>query len=262
MAKKVLVGFVGLPRTYKRTYESIFEKMIEPAMEKGYEFDIYIHTEYTDDEVKNEVFNTYNKHGQVREIIDFKVSRSIVLQQTQLRINDLLKRIDINQYTYVIFIRMDANLLAPVNLDEYKNKFSTLTGHFTRESLFHERDWDLFFISDIKPFYLFMHAYTIFCKKVSGCDDMVIPKHPAYAEEWKLYEETIETKDYSFSEIERLCSTHQIRSCLLGQYNHYKSLQTDFNIYIDLFRAVECLVINGCEFELSNVKNILIHVLR
>jgi hypothetical protein len=171
----VLIGFIGLSRTFKKTASNIFKNIIDNNRDQ-FNFSICINTDPSNlnryslwrkqqlpQEVEldinlfeNTINEVYNINGQLKHITyftinDIKNSGPSLLKK---RINIILDKELNNNYDIYIFIRMDCIINKPINLHDFKSKknkhkFSIITGGEKNiKRMDHWYDWDYCWIGD------------------------------------------------------------------------------------------------------------------
>ena len=162
--KTVLLGFVGLYRTFKITSENIFANLITPNSNE-YDFTIVINTDkqnndriikrdsgwkssdhyqYDDNkELHSDLISSYDRKKQLKNIIYYN-NNSKTIGGTGIfekRIQQILEK-EKKKYDFYMFIRMDAILTKDINLKNFDNKTGFINGIRETGGLLHNRDFD------------------------------------------------------------------------------------------------------------------------
>jgi hypothetical protein len=189
MKKKLLIGFVGLYRTFEKTFENIFSKFICPNMDE-FDISIIINTDYNctatsswvqrggeidqyykynDHEViENKLKMAYGKYGQLKEIIwySYKEKKIGTLDPYAMRISQILKNEEKNnnKYDYYAFLRMDIIISKPIIIKNIlkENSMICIAGSKYRKCHTFNRDWDFMHIGDYKSIMTFIYPLTTY----------------------------------------------------------------------------------------------------
>jgi hypothetical protein len=184
--KKVLIGLVGLYRTFKLTSVELFNKLILPNAD-NYDFDIIINTDYecnilTSNRPANkytkieylydDLYKYYNIHNQLKDIIIYNKPTEYIIFPWFLfykRIQQIIEKHN-DMYDVYIIMRLDVIIDNILNLDTIQNELCFITGYNKRNAYLHNRDMDLVICGNYKPFmywiYLIINTFnTILNKK-------------------------------------------------------------------------------------------------
>jgi hypothetical protein len=162
--KTVLLGFVGLYRTFKITSENLFANLITPNSH-DYDFTIIINTDkqnndrvikrgggwkssehyqYDDNNLLDKDLNRYyNRKKQLKDIIYYN-NNSNTIGGTgifELRIKQILEK-EKKKYDFYIFLRMDVVLNKSINLNNFQLRNGFINGSQITRGLLHDRDFD------------------------------------------------------------------------------------------------------------------------
>ena len=148
--KKCLLIFYGLPRTVEQTSENIYDNIINPNKDK-YEFTIIINT-YSDDYNLEKLNEKLNKIYNCKNIIIENYDKNNGDDPVNARLYSPLQQEVNTHYDMYIYSRMDIILNKNVYLDDYVDSLCIVEGPNTRDSYFHNRDWDYMWIGSEKPF--------------------------------------------------------------------------------------------------------------
>jgi hypothetical protein len=139
--KSCLCIFLGLPRTILKCFPNIKKNLIENN--NDFNFKYIVNTEGTESEI-NLIKNTLNIDDS--NIIIFTIDKNKIESSFQIYIHRLyqcLKKEENNFYDIYINLRFDIIINKSINLNNYLDKYCIITGTFTRDCDFHNRDWDL-----------------------------------------------------------------------------------------------------------------------
>jgi hypothetical protein len=237
--KKCLISFVGLCRTFEKTADNIFNNIIIPNM-KYYNVDIVLNTDLICKDKEDQLFSIYNRYNQVK-----KINYSLLCGRTNgsfyERFADLFLESE-NVYDIYIIVRFDVIINKIINLNDYNNTLSIISGNFKRPCLFHNRDWDYIWISSRKPLYLFLPIFLSYNTDLS--------------------KKFIRIKEY---ENEFLLYDSKVKNCELDQSiinEIYKKTNISGYYYNIGFSAIYILLLNNCKFILSEKYRIYSTIIR
>lgn len=156
--KKCLCIFIGLPRSILKCFENIKKNLIENNNE-NFLFKYIVNTEGTIEDI-NLIKNTLNLND--TDIILFNIDKNKIKKSFQAytyRLFQSLKREQDNFYDIYINLRFDILIDKPINLNNYLDKYCIITGNFTRDCDFHNRDWDLMAIGNNFNYKMFNYPF-------------------------------------------------------------------------------------------------------
>ena len=250
MKPKILLGLVGLPRSFKETANNLFTNLINPNIEK-YDFSIVINTDdtYINTHSRTNKLSTVRYNTREELEVEFKNIYSPYLKNITystyenilysdipfslylIRINKIIQESDINSYDYYIFMRFDVIILNPINMDNYFNTFSIITSIINRDGLFFNQDWEQMLISHKNPFFLYIYYYNKFWNKYSNTNNYSIYKHTMFIDKFDEFK-SIEYRELTQNEIDYI----RIKGNITGTFDS------------DLWKAVYILIINNYNF--------------
>ena len=254
--KTVLLGFVGLYRTFKITSENMFANLITPNSNK-YDFSIVINTDkknkdrscrpgfgwkssdhYQYDDNKKlhaDLIRYYDRKKQLKNIIYYN-NNSTTIGGTgiyQLRIKQILEKEE-KKYDFYMFFRMDVILNKPINLNNFDTKCGFINSQNITNGLLHNRDFDYCWFGEKKGF-LFM----IFPEKTNN---------------WELIKDSFLTDKIIYD----------INDNVGFRGKFIKNLKTHKNSWgIRWYRMIYNLQLNDCDFNVFHEKrNIYTKIIR
>ena len=183
--KRVLIGLVGMSRTFKYTSKLLFEKIINPNID-NFDFDIVINTDFESnvltinrpdnvgsiskykynnvDILRSELTEYYNINNQLKDIIIYnKETHFIVFPYFVVykRIQQILKnRFDKNEkYDIYIMLRLDLIINNVLFLNDVNNEMVLGSGLGKRCAPIHDRDIvDGFLYGNYDPFMYWIYS--------------------------------------------------------------------------------------------------------
>jgi hypothetical protein len=196
MVKQVLIGLVGLYRTFKQTAPFLFEKLIHPNQNK-YKFKIIINTDLictdrhinkgygwkpaldwkysNNDDLDRDLRKCYNKYNQLKDIIYYSNENKSIggTGIFKKRIKQILNKEE-KEYELYIFIRLDVYPTEIINLDNFLNKASIIASSNITSGQLHKRDIDWCWLGGRKHFLMFINTPLKSCKNIDlNMDDVV-----------------------------------------------------------------------------------------
>jgi hypothetical protein len=182
MSKKVLLGLVGLPRTFKKTSKYLFDNLINNNSD--YEFEIIINTDskfintgkydskkskYSYDTIEELEINFNITYGNIIKKITYLDYDPFCNSYPWLvRISHIINNQQIDNYDFFIFLRMDVIIVNPINLNNITDTLYIGTHPYQRSGIFLNKDWDFLWIADKNSFYLFFSNFVEYFKKTSN----------------------------------------------------------------------------------------------
>ena len=251
-----MIGCVGLPRAFKEVSQNMFDTIVIPNSHE-YAFDIFIHTdkecvnsyrqkkEYSRERnnvhLDKELRIAYNRFDQLKNITYFSINpRTRPTVPLLWRIEQLVEETRDIAYDVYIFVRMDVYINTPIDLRNYVDTFSIVSGSHVRPCAFHDRDYDFCWISNRKPLFLWLHLYSLFFSSVMKHDALLFPRHAGFQGEWEKYDECVKDGGLNQETIDSI----------------YKETQLKGSYLPGLFQAVYALLLNGYRFELSETRGL------
>lgn len=271
--KTLLIGFVGLYRTFEKTYENIFSKFICPNMD-DFDISIIINTDYDctstsswiqrggeidhlykysdRDEIEKKIRLVYGKFNQLKDIIwySYKQKKIGTLDPYAMRISQILKNEDIkgNKYDYYAFLRMDIIVSKPIIINNIlkENSIICIAGSKYRKCHTFNRDWDFMHIGDYKSIMTFIYPLTTYPRDQTCKQFIYKSNDPDFL---KIYDE--------YDKIFNLNLTQE-------QIEYIKKnagLDGDTSC-TDYYKIVYMILLNGCKFLYSENIGILAMIIR
>lgn len=237
--KKCLISFVGLCRTFEKTADNIFNNIIIPNI-NNYNFDIVLNTDYICENKEDQLFSIYNRYKQVK-----KINYSTLCGSTNGSFYEQFSNLFLeseNVYDIYIILRFDVIISKIINLNDYNDTLSIISGNFIRPCLFHNRDWDYIWISSRKPLYLFLPIFLSYDRNLSN----KFKRIKEYENEFLLYDS-------------------KVKNCQLDQSiinEIYKKTNISGYYYNIGFSAIYILLLNNCKFILSEKYGIYSSIIR
>ena len=264
--KDVIIIFYGLIRTAYSCIDNINQNIIN--YNKNFNIKYLISTQCDknkkEDELNDQIYSIFGKnniidilHENIPNQKDTKeFDANYIIMRRLRKAMDYLE--NCQTYDIYLFSRMDIIINNPIDLNKYNNDIFTIVTSIrpVRPCIFHNRDWDYLWFGSKKAFEIWYYSYIYGVSKVK---------------EYKKYKYfTVHNKlnlnlDYNLSieEKQQISNKYKLVEMERPKSQNLWWIVRDFDRYDFMYhKCINNLILNGCEFELSEHNNLYSLIVR